>query len=62
MVRRTDLPRSARSQAWTGTPINTAPDEHDAIAWFQAGQLADLRLAHDSYLTTFTRALTERRD
>jgi 8-oxo-dGTP pyrophosphatase MutT (NUDIX family) len=47
---------------WTGTPVNAAPDEHDAIAWFQAGQLADLRLAHDSYLTTFTRTLTQRRD
>jgi 8-oxo-dGTP pyrophosphatase MutT (NUDIX family) len=47
---------------WTGTPINTAPEEHDAIAWFQASQLADLRLAHDSYLTTFARWLAERHD
>jgi 8-oxo-dGTP diphosphatase len=44
-------------EVWTGTPVNAAPEEHDAIAWFEAGQLADLRLAHDSYLTTFTRAL-----
>jgi 8-oxo-dGTP pyrophosphatase MutT (NUDIX family) len=46
---------------WTGTPTNTAPDEHDGIGWFPASQLADLRLAHDGYLPTFTRVLTERR-
>ena len=47
-------------EVWTGTPVNAAPDEHDAIAWFEAGQLADLPLAHDSYLATFTRALAGR--
>jgi len=47
-------------EVWTGTPVNAAPDEHDAIAWFDAGQLADLPLAHDSYLTTFIWALTGR--
>jgi 8-oxo-dGTP pyrophosphatase MutT (NUDIX family) len=21
-------------EAWTGSPVNVAPEEHDAIAWF----------------------------
>jgi 8-oxo-dGTP pyrophosphatase MutT (NUDIX family) len=45
---------------WTGTPANSAPDEHDAIGWFDRSQLAGLRLAHDSYLETFTDVLTKR--
>jgi 8-oxo-dGTP pyrophosphatase MutT (NUDIX family) len=43
--------------AWTGSPANVAPDEHDAIAWFEKNELGDLRLAHDSYLEMFTKAL-----
>jgi 8-oxo-dGTP diphosphatase len=43
--------------AWTGSPTNVSPDEHDAIAWFEKNELGDLRLAHDSYLEMFTRAL-----
>lgn len=39
---------------WEGTPVNAAPDEHDAIGWFGETELAPLRLAHDSYLATFT--------
>jgi 8-oxo-dGTP diphosphatase len=42
---------------WAGTPVNAAPDEHDAIGWFEETELADLRLAHDSYLATFTEVL-----
>ena len=42
---------------WVGTPLNVAPDEHDAIAWFERIELADLRLAHASYLPTFTDVL-----
>lgn len=36
-------------EAWDGTPVNAAPDEHDAIGWFGATELAELRLAHESY-------------
>jgi len=46
---------------WAGTPVNAAPNEHDAIAWFGETELADLRLAHDSYLATFTEVLAGRR-
>jgi hypothetical protein len=44
-------------EAWTGTPVNAAPDEHDAIAWFAGDELGELRLAHDGYLALFTKAL-----
>jgi 8-oxo-dGTP pyrophosphatase MutT (NUDIX family) len=44
-------------EAWTGSPTNVAPDEHDAIAWFAKDELGYLRLAHDSYLEMFTKAL-----
>jgi 8-oxo-dGTP diphosphatase len=45
--------------AWTGSPVNVAPDEHDAIAWFTEDTLRDLSLAHDSYLAMFSRVLAE---
>jgi mutator protein MutT len=45
---------------WAGTPINAAPGEHDTIAWFEAIELVDLCLAHDSYLATFTEVLVGR--
>ena len=45
---------------WAGTPVNAAPDEHDAIAWFEASELTDLRLADDGYLAIFARALAGR--
>ena len=44
-------------EAWRGSPANVAPDEHDAIAWFEKKELEDLRLAHDSYLAMFAKAL-----
>jgi hypothetical protein len=47
-------------EAWAGSPANAAPDEHDAIGWFQENELAGLRLAHDSYLAMFTEALAGR--
>jgi 8-oxo-dGTP diphosphatase len=47
---------------WTGTPINAAPDEHDAIAWFEETDLAELHLAHERYLPAFTEVLAGRRD
>ena len=45
---------------WDGTPVNAAPEEHDAIAWFEESELADVRLAHESYLATFTDVLAGR--
>jgi 8-oxo-dGTP diphosphatase len=48
-------------EAWTGSPVNVAPDEHDAIAWFTEDALGDLSLAHDSYLAMFSRVLAEHR-
>ncbi|BCY09134.1 hypothetical protein L3i22_042220 [Actinoplanes sp. L3-i22] len=47
-------------EAWAGTPVNAAPDEHDAIGWFSRAELGQLRLAHDSYLDMFTAVLGER--
>ena len=46
-------------EAWGGSPTNVAPDEHDTIAWLEKSQLGELRLAHDSYLEMFTRALDQ---
>ena len=47
-------------ETWAGVPVNVAVDEHDAIAWFHANELAELRLAHDSYLSMFTAVLAVR--
>ncbi|MEU8609579.1 NUDIX hydrolase [Actinoplanes sp. NPDC048791] len=48
-------------EAWTGSPVNAAPDEHDAIEWFTADALGGLALAHESYLAIFSRILADRR-
>jgi 8-oxo-dGTP diphosphatase len=48
-------------EAWTGSPVNVAPDEHDAIEWFTEDALGGLSLAHDRYLAMFSRVLAERR-
>jgi 8-oxo-dGTP diphosphatase len=48
-------------EAWMGSPVNLAPDEHDAIAWFTDDALAELSLAHDSYLAIFSKILAEHR-
>jgi 8-oxo-dGTP pyrophosphatase MutT (NUDIX family) len=48
-------------EAWAGTPVNAAPDEHDAIEWFTADALEGLALAHDSYFAMFSRILADRR-
>jgi len=42
---------------WTGTPVNAAPDEHDAVVWFGTSDLDSLRLAHGSYLSMLTAVL-----
>ncbi|WP_426323589.1 NUDIX domain-containing protein [Microbacterium sp. E-13] len=31
---------------WSGDPSNAAPHEHDALTWFDASSLLELRLAH----------------
>jgi 8-oxo-dGTP diphosphatase len=48
-------------EAWTGSPANVAPDEHDAVGWFEEKGLGALRLAHDAYLEHFTNTLSQRR-
>lgn len=35
--------------AWAGETMNAAPDEHDAIGWFTADDVAGLSLAHSRY-------------
>jgi 8-oxo-dGTP pyrophosphatase MutT (NUDIX family) len=45
---------------WDGTPVNAAPEEHDAIAWFGEAELVQVRLAHDGYLAMFTEVLRSR--
>lgn len=35
--------------SWRGEPANHAPDEHDALRWFAAGELHALDLAHPAY-------------
>ncbi|MDM4721547.1 NUDIX domain-containing protein [Micromonospora sp. WMMA1363] len=42
---------------WTGTPVNAAPDEHDAVAWFETTDLDGLSLGHESHLSMFTAVL-----
>ena len=34
---------------WKGTPMNTAPNEHEAIRWFAFSEVRALELAHASY-------------
>jgi 8-oxo-dGTP pyrophosphatase MutT (NUDIX family) len=48
-------------EAWSGYPVNAAPDEHDAIAWFTEDALGELSLAHDSYLALFSKILAGHR-
>ena len=34
---------------WSGEAVNAAPDEHDAVSWFEPSQLERLSLAHPEY-------------
>ena len=45
------------SSDWRGPITNQQPEEHDAIGWFQLGQLAGLTFAHPSYLPILPRLL-----
>ncbi|GBD84859.1 8-oxo-dGTP diphosphatase [bacterium BMS3Abin02] len=43
--------------SWRGEIVNVAPDEHDDIRWFAAGDIASLSLAHPRYPELLRRAL-----
>ena len=63
VLRRVDPQRSLdltvwASRRWRGEVSNMQPDEHDAIGWFTAAQLEDLKLADPSYLTVLRRLLS----
>jgi 8-oxo-dGTP diphosphatase len=45
------------SRRWRGGVSNLEPQEHDAIGWFKADQLAGLSLADPSYLPLLQRLL-----
>jgi 8-oxo-dGTP pyrophosphatase MutT (NUDIX family) len=42
---------------WTGSPVNAAPEEHDAVAWFTGDALGELALAHHRYPALFGEVL-----
>ena len=44
--------------SWVGLPSNAAPDEHDALGWFTAGDFPRLRLADPRYLDWLPTLLT----
>jgi hypothetical protein len=46
------------SWRWRGPVSNLQPEEHDAIGWFEVGQLDGLRFADPSYLPVLRRLLT----
>ncbi len=46
--------------AWGGTVVNAAPEEHDDVAWFGRADLPGLRLAHETYLPWLSRVLDPR--
>lgn len=43
---------------WRGQPVNVAPDEHDALAWFSPGDLDALQLADHAYSTWLPSLMT----
>ena len=63
VLRRVDLQRSLdltvwASRRWRGEVSNMQPHEHDAIGWFTAAQVAELKLADPSYLAVLRRLLS----
>jgi mutator protein MutT len=46
------------SWRWRGTVSNLQPEEHDAIGWFEEGQLDELSFAGPSYLPLLRRLLS----
>jgi hypothetical protein len=62
VLRRADPQRSLdltvwASRRWRGDVSNMQPHEHDAIGWFTAAQVQELKLADPSYLTVLRRLL-----
>jgi mutator protein MutT len=47
------------SRRWRGTVTNRQPEEHDAIGWFEMGQLDGLSFADPSSLTLLQDLLVE---
>ena len=48
-----------RVTRWTGEPVNTEPEEHDALGWFTADEIAGLTLAHPSYVDWLPRLIAD---
>ncbi len=48
------------SHRWRGTVVNRQPEEHDAIGWFELGQLDGLSFADPSYLVLLQDVLADR--
>jgi 8-oxo-dGTP diphosphatase len=42
---------------YAGTVVNHAPDEHDELRWVTSDEIADLALAHPSYVELLGRAV-----
>jgi 8-oxo-dGTP pyrophosphatase MutT (NUDIX family) len=42
---------------WEGEPVNAAPEEHDDLRWFRPSDLADLKLAHPTSLSSILSAI-----
>lgn len=42
---------------WSGTPTNSAPNEHELIAWFTLADARNLVLAQESYLAIVEQVL-----
>ncbi|GAA1160149.1 NUDIX domain-containing protein [Nocardioides aquiterrae] len=47
---------------WDGEPVNAAPEEHDDLRWFRAGDLADLKLADPASLSSILNAVQSTTD
>lgn len=45
---------------WEGSPVNRAPDEHDALRWFSAGELSALTFADPAALPDLIALLAPR--
>jgi len=49
-----------RVRHWQGVITNGAPDEHDLLGWFTAGDLVGLALAHPDYQPLLRQLLNRR--
>jgi 8-oxo-dGTP diphosphatase len=46
-------------EAWSGAPMNVAPDEHDDLAWVDRYQASALQLAHADLYGLLAEVLAE---